>query len=117
MTSGAIAQTEQTPTERLTQLHDSLHLNAEQDTAWRSYVAAIESNQQGSTRRRATQQLLPQLTTPRRIALIDATMEQDLTDLHRDGEAVLAFYNRLTPEQQATFDHETLPPTADQPQR
>jgi hypothetical protein len=113
MASGAIAQT-QTPAERLNRLHDGLNLSAAQEPAWRDYVAAVVANPQGPARRRATQQLLPQLTTPRRIALIDATMEQDVADLRRQGQAVMSFYSRLTPDQQAIFDRETLPTAPDQ---
>jgi hypothetical protein len=54
--------------------------------------------------------LLPQLATPRRLALLDATMTQDLTDFHRQSQAILAFYTRLSLAQQRTFDRETLPP-------
>jgi hypothetical protein len=116
MASGAVAQT-QTPTERLSRLHDSLNLSAAEEPAWRDYVAAVAANPQGAARRRATQELLPKLTTPRRIALIDATMEQDVADLRRQGQAVMSFYGRLTPDQQAIFDKETLPPAPDQAER
>ncbi|HEX4199586.1 MAG TPA: Spy/CpxP family protein refolding chaperone [Caulobacteraceae bacterium] len=107
MVSGAVGQT--TTAQRLERLHDSLNLNASQDDAWRSYTAAVGSNGAAVARHQATQQLLPQLKTPRRIALIDATMAQDVADLRRQGEAVIAFYNRLTPDQQVIFDKETLP--------
>jgi periplasmic protein CpxP/Spy len=113
--SGALAQTQsQTSEERLSRLHDSLNLSAAEEPAWRDYVAALASNQQAPARRRATQELLPQLTTPRRIALIDATMQQDLADLHREGQAVLTFYNRLTPDQQRIFDRDTMASASDQ---
>ena len=46
---------------------------------------------------------------PRRVALIDATMEQDLADLRRQGAAVITFYNHLTPDQQSIFDRQTVP--------
>ena len=106
MASGAVAQT---PTDKLTQLHDTLHLTSDQEPAWRSYTAALASDGQAAARRQATQRLLPQLPTPRRVALIDATMEQDLADLRRQGNAVTAFYGHLTPDQQAIFDRQTLP--------
>ena len=61
--------------------------------------------------------MLPQLTTPRRIALIDAAMERDVADFRRQGDAVTAFYGRLAPDQQAIFDRETLRTGADQPER
>jgi hypothetical protein len=53
--------------------------------------------------------MLPLLPTPRRIALIEATMTQDDADFRRQGAAVNAFYAKLTPEQQRTFDRDTLP--------
>jgi hypothetical protein len=34
-------------------------------------------------------------------------MSQDIADFHRQGEAVIAFYNQLTPDQQAIFDRQT----------
>jgi hypothetical protein len=95
---------------RLTQLHDDLHLTPQQESAWNDYAAAVAPDPQAQARRRATQQMLPQLTTPRRIALIDAAMDQDLADFHRQGDATLAFYGRLTPAQQQVFDRDTSGP-------
>jgi hypothetical protein len=92
----------------LTQLHQALHLTPDQEAAWSDYAAAVIPGRDVEARHRATQQMLPQLTTPRRIALIDATMDRDNDDLHRKGAAVLAFYNRLSPEQQRIFDRQTL---------
>jgi hypothetical protein len=114
--SGALAQTQTSPEERLNRIHDSLNLSAAEEPAWRDYVAAVAANPEGAARRRATQQLLPKLPTPRRIALIDATMEQDVADLTQQGQAVVTFYNHLTPDQQAIFDRVTLPSTTDQSQ-
>jgi hypothetical protein len=94
---------------RLGQLHDALHLGVEQEDAWRDYTAAISSNPQADARHRAARAMMPKLTTPRRVALMEATMEQDLADLRREGQAVVAFYNPLTPSQQAVFDRQTLP--------
>ncbi|HZC16840.1 MAG TPA: Spy/CpxP family protein refolding chaperone [Caulobacteraceae bacterium] len=108
MVSGAVGQTSQgTAAEKLARLHDSLNLKAGQEQAWHSYTAVIQAGSQATARHNATQTLLPQLKTPRRIALIEATMAQDVSDLRRQGEAVVAFYNQLTPDQQAIFDKET----------
>jgi hypothetical protein len=54
--------------------------------------------------------LFPTLTAPRRIDLVEAEMQQDLADLHRQAQALKAFYAILTPPQQRTFDTKTLPP-------
>jgi len=93
---------------QLSRLHRALNLSADQEAAWQDYARATESSAEVAGRRYSAEQLLPQLTTPRRIALIQATMEQDLADVQGQGAAVMAFYNRLTPDQQAVFDRETL---------
>ena len=56
------------------------------------------------------------MPTPRRIALINATMQQDVADLNQQGQAVVNFYNHLTPDQQAIFDRVTLASATDQSQ-
>jgi hypothetical protein len=53
--------------------------------------------------------LFPTLTAPRRIDLVEAEMQQDLADVHRQSEALKAFYATLTPDQQRIFDIQTLP--------
>ena len=93
----------------LIRLHDELHLSDAQEGAWRDYTTAIASSPQMEDRHRAMDELLPQIPTPRRIALIEANMAQDEADFHREGAAVVAFYQQLTPEQQRTFDAGTLP--------
>lgn len=103
--TGAAAQ--QQPPIRLSQLHDALHLSADQEPAWRTYTAALAPNPQADARHNATRLMLPKLTSPRRIALINATMEQDLDDFRHQGDAVVTFYGRLTPDQQAIFDRQT----------
>ncbi|HEX5262586.1 MAG TPA: Spy/CpxP family protein refolding chaperone, partial [Phenylobacterium sp.] len=90
-------------------LHDDLRLNDSQETAWRDYTIAMAPDPQTLARHRATTELLPLVPTPRRVALIEATMAQDAVDFRRQGAAVNAFYARLNPEQQRIFDRDTLP--------
>ena len=116
LTLPAIAETPPPATPGLMRLHDALHLTADQEPAWTAYTAAISLNATAQRRHQATEQLLPQLTTPRRIALIEATMDADRADLHRQGLAVTKFYNQLTPGQQRAFDTETLAPQGGSPQ-
>jgi hypothetical protein len=97
----------------LIRLHDLLHLSPDQEAAWNAYAAAVSPTPEAEQRQMAAAELLPQLTTPRRIALIDASMTQDAADFHRQGQAVMSFYMRLSPAQQRTFDQETLPPASD----
>jgi hypothetical protein len=92
----------------LSSLHDALHLTAAQEDGWRAYRAAIAPDPSAQARRRAAAMMMATLPTPRRIDLVNAEMSEDLAEAHRQGEAVKAFYASLTPDQQRTFDHETL---------
>jgi hypothetical protein len=89
-------------------LHDALHLTAAQEDGWRAYRAAITPDPSAEARHRAAAMMMTTLTTPRRIDLINAEMDEDAATLHRQGEAVKAFYATLTPDQQRTFDRQTL---------
>lgn len=93
----------------LIRLHDDLRLAPDQEPAWHAYLMAVAPDPQVEARHRAAQELLPMVPTPRRIALIEATMQQDDADFRRQGEAVKAFYGKLSPEQQKVFDRDTLP--------
>jgi hypothetical protein len=107
---GAAAQPIDTSvTPQLTRLHDALHLTGPQEPSWTVYKRAIAPNADVEARHKATDDMLPSLPTPRRIALIAATMAADEADFRRQGAAVTAFYDQLTPAQRRTFDAETLP--------
>ena len=97
----------------LAALHDALHLNAGQEAAWSVYKASAAPSAEARWRRRAAAMLLPTLSAPRRIDLVEAEMREDLADLHRQAEALKAFYAALSPDQQRTFDAKTLPPRSD----
>jgi hypothetical protein len=92
----------------LSTLHDALHLSARQEDAWRSYKAAISPDPYAASRHRSATMLMATLPTPRRVDLINAELEENLAVVRRQGEAVKAFYAALTPDQQRTFDHQTL---------
>lgn len=112
-TTGA-AHAAQAVNAELIRLHDDLRLSDSQEQAWKDYTAAIAPDPQTQARHRATQELLPLVPTPRRIALIEATMAEDTHDFQRQGAAVKAFYGKLTAEQQKTFDRDTLPSNSEQ---
>lgn len=88
----------------MARLRDALQLTPAQSQAWNGYMNAVASGTQSEARRRAAERLLPSLTTPRRLALISATLSADLADFQRQAAAVNAFYVKLTPAQQKTFD-------------
>lgn len=108
--SGALAQ-DTSISGDLARLRQNLHLSGAQEAAWRTYAAGMVPNGQAQARRRAAMELMPTLPTPRRVALIEASMAQDAADFRRQAAAVLAFYAQLTPEQQRAFDRDTLPVT------
>jgi hypothetical protein len=110
--SDAVAQDRSS---RLQQLHDDLHLTATQEVAWGAYAMAVSPDPMTEARHQAAVKLMPGLTAPRRIALIDATMSQDLDDFRREGAAVKTFYVTLTQDQQKIFDQETVPATTQTP--
>ncbi len=99
----------QDPSGMLVRLHDDLRLSADQEGAWSQYAQAMGQAGQAQARHQAAQELMPQVPTPRRLALIEATMTQDLDDFHHQSQVITAFYDRLTPAQQRTFDRDTLP--------
>jgi hypothetical protein len=107
LAGGAVAQQSASSTQ--SRLHDDLRLSSGQEGAWQQYLRAIDEGGQMQARRQAAEQLMPQIPTPRRLALMDATMSDELADFRRQRAAVEAFYNRLTPDQQRTFDRDTSP--------
>jgi len=107
--AGSAARAAEAVSAELIRLHDDLKLSDSQEAAWTQYATAIAPSPQAAARRRATEELLPTVPTPRRVALIEAAMAQDAADFRRQGAAVDAFYASLSPEQQRTFDQDTLP--------
>jgi hypothetical protein len=111
---GGAARAAEAVNAELIRLHDDLRLSESQEADWRAYTTAIAPDRQAVARHRATTELLPMVPTPRRIALIEATMAQDASDFRRQGAAVNAFYDKLTVEQQKTFDRDTAPSQSDE---
>jgi protein CpxP len=107
--AGAQAQTPP-PSPQLQQLHDALNLRPDQDAAWRDYVRSTAVDPQETAQRRDGAQRMADLTAPQRVDLSVQMMKLDLASLQRRGAALKNFYASLTPEQQATFDRETMRP-------
>ena len=94
-------------------LHQALQLTQAQEGAWQLYRSASDSPEQAQARRRAASGLFRTLDAPHRMDLVEAEMQQELTDLQRQSRALKAFYGALTPTQRAVFDARTLPPPGD----
>lgn len=96
-------------TSNLDDLRGALHLSADQQDAWRDFVAASSQDAAREARERSAEDMLPTLPAPRRVDLSIAVARAELDALERRGAAVKAFYAVLSPEQKATFDRETAP--------
>lgn len=105
--AGLLAGGAHAQTAKLSSLHDALHLTGAQEDGWRAYVAAISPDPGADARHRETSRMMPTLPTPRRVDLINAEVDADAAQVHRQGAAVKAFYASLTPDQQRTFDRQT----------
>lgn len=87
------------------QLHDKLKLNANQESAWNTYLQAITPQPpQGQRPDRAQ---IESMTTPQRMEQHLARMKEHEAKLSQRLEATKVFYGQLTPEQQKVFDTET----------
>ncbi|MGH7011789.1 MAG: Spy/CpxP family protein refolding chaperone, partial [Caulobacteraceae bacterium] len=93
----ALAQPLESPRVRLAQLHDALHLSAAQQAAWRAYEVALRPDPRGEAQEESAQGMMASLTTPRRIALMEALMGARAAELRRWGAATVSFYDQLTP--------------------
>ena len=91
-------------------LHQALHLTPDQEVAWQAYRAEASAPTKAQERRRAAAQLFQTLNAAQRMDLVEAEMKQELVDLQRQSAALKAFYAKLNPDQQHTFDVQTLPP-------
>ena len=110
LTALALAGAANAQPPNLNALHDALHLTPAQEPAWTAYKAAVAPPADAQQRRRSAATLFPTLTAPRRIDLVEAEMQRDLDDLHRESQALKTFYATLTAAQQKIFDTKTLPP-------
>jgi protein CpxP len=96
----------------LARLKSALHLSAQQMQAWNTYQAGMAPDPQVQAREVAARRMLAQLTTPRRLALIEAAMEDHLADFRKRSARITDFYGQLTPDQQRIFDQQTAPPAS-----
>ena len=101
------------PDAAMKNLHDALHLSAQQEAAWQNYSSQIALTSQSRVRQQAGARLMPSLDAPRRMDLIEAEMRQELADLQSRARALKSFYALLTPAQRQIFDQRTLPPQND----
>jgi len=95
----------------LEQLHNSLRLRPDQEQAWRAFEMASRPDQREDARRQDAFQRMGSMRAPQRMDLSLQMMRSDLDQMEREASALKALYATLTPDQQETFDRETLPPS------
>jgi protein CpxP len=86
---------------RQQKLHDALKLTANQEPAWKTYLAAIKPQQPAG---RADRAAFKELTAPQRMEKRLEMSKARTTHQETRLEALKTFYAVLTPEQQKVFD-------------
>ena len=88
---------------RLAKLHDKLKLNADQETAWKTYMAAI-TPQPHARPERPNRGDWQKLSAPERMEKMLNRMKEAENRLGNALAATKTFYATLTPEQQKIFN-------------
>ena len=91
-------------------LHDALRLRPDQERAWQAFDEASRPDPQEEARQRNAFERMGSLRAPQRFDLSIQMMRAELEATERRANALKNFYATLSPEQQAIFDRETLPP-------
>ena len=92
---------------RLAALKEKLKLSAAQESAWTTFTAASQPPA-GVRPQRMDRAEFAKLTTPERLERMQARQAERSAMFAKRAEATKAFYAALTPEQQKTFDAETV---------
>lgn len=94
--------------QRLAELKQKLRLDASQEGAWNSFAAAQQRPARSPEQARMDRAELAKLTTPQRLDRMQARQAERSARFAQRIEATRSFYATLSPEQQKTFDAETL---------
>ena len=92
---------------RLAALKEKLKLTAAQESAWASFSSASQPPA-GAHPQRMDRAEFAKLTTPERLERMQARQAERSARFAKRAEATKTFYAALTPEQQKTFDAETV---------
>jgi len=91
-------------------LRSALRLRPDQERAWQAFDQASRPDPQEEDRQRNAFERMGSLRAPQRFDLSIQMMRAELEATERRANALKSFYATLSPEQQAIFDRETLPP-------
>ena len=92
--------------QRLAALKDKLKLDASQEPAWNSFAAAQQPP--APPAQRPSREDIAKMTTPQRLDLMQQRQADRSASFAKRADATRSFYAALKPEQQKTFDTETL---------
>lgn len=99
-------QMQQRRTQRLAALKDKLKLDASQESAWNTFAAAQQPMARPAPR--PSREDIAKMTTPQRLDLMQQRQAERSAAFGKRADATRSFYAALKPEQQQTFDAETL---------
>ena len=89
-------------------MHDKLKISAEQEGAWKTFIAATEVNKPAMMERaaqmKAERQAMAGLSAPARMEKNLERSKEHLARMQKHLEALKTFYAVLTPAQQKIFD-------------
>jgi hypothetical protein len=94
--------------ERLAALKQKLQLEASQEGAWNNFTAAQQRPARTADQARMDRAEFAKLTTPQRLDRMQARQAERSARFAQRADATRSFYATLSPEQQKTFDAETL---------
>jgi hypothetical protein len=92
---------------RMAALKDKLKLTAAQEGAWSTYTTANQPPA-GARPKRMERAEFAKLTTPERLERMQTRQAERSAMFAKRADATKTFYAALTPEQQKTFDAETV---------
>jgi periplasmic protein CpxP/Spy len=92
--------------QHMTELKAKLKLDAAQEGAWQNFMAATTPPARPAQRPDRTE--FEKLTTPQRIDMMQARQVERQAMFAKRADATKAFYAALNPEQQKTFDTESM---------
>lgn len=95
-------------TQRLAELKQKLRLDASQEGAWNNFTATQQRPARPAGQARMDRAEFAKLTTPQRLEHMQARQAERSARFAQRIEATRSFYATLSPEQQKTFDAETV---------
>ena len=94
--------------ERLSALKEKLKLTPAQEGAWSSFATAQQPAARSPEQARMDRAEFAKLTTPQRLDRMQARQAERSAMFTKRADATRSFYAALTPEQQKTFDAESM---------